>query len=490
MKKFLSLLPLVVVLTFSVALAEAAFPDLPESHWAYSAVEKMRNDGRVNGFPDGEFKPDELVTRWQFAKMAGGDPDAMTEPDRPATRDEAIDYLWKRAGSPVEIAPSVITAGSKTPGAVAWGYTRGVMQGDDGFNLRLTSTLTRAEASTLIVRAEDELPYVNFKDTVSSLIVERVWNGMQTGIAYNPDQTLTGGQLARIALEIGYERKDLTYASMKNAPAFEGEYAKDVQLVAEECLGLEKATAEFMNGPVSMQDAVALLSFYSMRQASGSLKFNPNANYTDTTLAEKNAKLGLQFARHNGVLLYHQDKLNATAPATVKDLACVLVQLDEIVGLTKTSGKVHGTRFLKAEYPWPSNAADYDYILDEVPVAVYETAISATHKAAGNAEYGRTFSTIFASFLDGISAMFPKNVKAEWTYYPSLVVEEDDDIIIRAKLTIKENPDQLSLNQLLTQNQFTETYAAAKDYFVDISVGTSALNVTMNANKYTALRAF
>lgn len=95
MKKFLAfLLPLCLVLTTITAFAEAAFPDLPEDHWAYSAVEKMRNDGRVNGFPDGEFKPDLLVTRWQFAKMAGGNPDLMTNPDRPATRDEAAEYLW------------------------------------------------------------------------------------------------------------------------------------------------------------------------------------------------------------------------------------------------------------------------------------------------------------------------------------------------------------------------------------------------------------
>ncbi len=489
MKKFWSLLPLVIALTFSVAAAEAAFPDLPENHWAYSAVEKMRNDGRVNGFPDGEFKPDELVTRWQFAKMAGGDPDVMTEPDRPATRDEAIEYLWNRAGKPAEIAPSVITDGSKTPEAVAWGYTRGVMQGDDGLNLRLDSTLTRAEASTLIVRAEDELPYVNFKDTVSSLIVERVWNGLQTGIAYEPVRTISGGELARIALQIGYERKNLNYMTMRNLPDFEGEYAKDVQLVAEECLGLEKANAEFMNNPVSMQDAVALLSFYSMRQATGSLKFSGDAKYADVDLTANNAKMALQFARYNGVLLFSNDSINAQAQATVKDLSCVLLQLDEIVGLTETAGNKHKTRFLKQEYPWPSNAADYDYILDEVPVSVYETPLLTDGAPAGNSEIARSFEAVFMGFLESISAKFPKGVKSEWTYYPSLVAQGKDDIVIRVKLTIMENPEGLTLNQLLTQNQFPETYSNS-EYFIDISVGTSSFDVLFDDSKYTALRVF
>ncbi len=123
MKKFWTVLPLCAAMLCTSAFA-AAFPDLPEEHWAYSAVDKMHSDGRVNGFPDGEFKPDELVTRWQFAKMAGGDPDAMRYPDRPATRDEAAEYLWERAGKPAETAPAAVTRTSDNPDAIAWAYAR------------------------------------------------------------------------------------------------------------------------------------------------------------------------------------------------------------------------------------------------------------------------------------------------------------------------------------------------------------------------------
>ena len=93
------------------------------------------------------------------------------------------------------------------------------------------------------------------------------------------------------------------------------------------------------------------------------------------------------------------------------------------------------------------------------------------------------------SFLNGISGQFPKEVKAEWTFYPSLVVRGQDDMIVRAKLTIKENPNQLTLNQLFKQNTFSETYSG-KQFFVDISVGTPIMDVTLDAGKYTALRAF
>ncbi len=203
MRRILAMLCICAMVMSTIVWAAGDFPDLPEGHWAYTAVDKMVNDGRVNGFPDGEFKPDNLVTRWQFAKMAGGNPDAMTDPDRDATRDEAVLYLWERAGKPVGIAPGVITKESDTPEAVAWAYSTGIMQGDDGLNLRLDSTLSRAEAACLIVRAEQELTAnVAFKDTVKPILLERIWDAMQTGIAYEPEKTITNGELARLALQI------------------------------------------------------------------------------------------------------------------------------------------------------------------------------------------------------------------------------------------------------------------------------------------------
>lgn len=45
------------------------FKDLESNHWAYGAVKKMVNLGVLEGFNDGSFKPDDAVTREQFAKM-------------------------------------------------------------------------------------------------------------------------------------------------------------------------------------------------------------------------------------------------------------------------------------------------------------------------------------------------------------------------------------------------------------------------------------
>ena len=45
------------------------FPDVPENHWAYEAVAAMARSGLVKGYPDGEFKGDRTMTRYEFAQI-------------------------------------------------------------------------------------------------------------------------------------------------------------------------------------------------------------------------------------------------------------------------------------------------------------------------------------------------------------------------------------------------------------------------------------
>lgn len=45
------------------------FPDVSENHWAYEAVAAMAKSGLVKGYPDGEFKGDRNMTRYEFAQI-------------------------------------------------------------------------------------------------------------------------------------------------------------------------------------------------------------------------------------------------------------------------------------------------------------------------------------------------------------------------------------------------------------------------------------
>jgi len=48
---------------------QAAFTDVPSKHWAYSYIQHLAANDVINGYPDGSFRPGELVTRKEFAKI-------------------------------------------------------------------------------------------------------------------------------------------------------------------------------------------------------------------------------------------------------------------------------------------------------------------------------------------------------------------------------------------------------------------------------------
>ena len=45
------------------------FPDIPANHWAYEYIAKLAGNGYVEGYPDGNFGGDRLMTRYEFAAM-------------------------------------------------------------------------------------------------------------------------------------------------------------------------------------------------------------------------------------------------------------------------------------------------------------------------------------------------------------------------------------------------------------------------------------
>ncbi len=53
----------------SAAPAQAQFIDVQSSDWAATYIEALSQRGIVSGFPDGSFRPNELVTRAQYAAM-------------------------------------------------------------------------------------------------------------------------------------------------------------------------------------------------------------------------------------------------------------------------------------------------------------------------------------------------------------------------------------------------------------------------------------
>ncbi len=68
MKKSVLFASAAMILTAGMASANP-FADVPYSHWAYDAVNLMAQKGIVQGFPDGAFKGNQQVTRYQLAMI-------------------------------------------------------------------------------------------------------------------------------------------------------------------------------------------------------------------------------------------------------------------------------------------------------------------------------------------------------------------------------------------------------------------------------------
>ena len=69
MKKTFKGLLSVIAVAFTITAANA-FPDVADNYWAAPQIKELSEQGVIVGYPDGTFKPDDNVTRAEFASMA------------------------------------------------------------------------------------------------------------------------------------------------------------------------------------------------------------------------------------------------------------------------------------------------------------------------------------------------------------------------------------------------------------------------------------
>ena len=190
----------------SALAASPTFKDVPESHWAYSYVERAATDGIVNGMSPGVFSPTSQVTSAQFFAMlertcmagtAGwieGEPwyvpywnmansqylklltdtsikkanfnqgisrydmaQAFYNYNKVARGDSVSGYRTLYGITPA--SPSQIKDYNSIPEkyrtAVLWAYGAGALKGDEKGNFNGSKVMNRAEAATVMVRMED-----------------------------------------------------------------------------------------------------------------------------------------------------------------------------------------------------------------------------------------------------------------------------------------------------------------------------------------------
>ena len=68
MRKLTAALALVMLVGTQSVFAKD-FADVPQTHWAYGSISLFADRGVINGYEDGSFRPENPVTRGEWAKM-------------------------------------------------------------------------------------------------------------------------------------------------------------------------------------------------------------------------------------------------------------------------------------------------------------------------------------------------------------------------------------------------------------------------------------
>ncbi len=523
---------------FVLTVSAAEFSDMPQNHWAYQSVSELVASGTINGFEDGTFRPDATVSRAEFVKMIGmgGERrssdyadvnsshwgyeyimtsgldavgDNMFLPDTAINRETVANLLWNRNGKVTGLTvPRMITSQSSNPDAAAWVYAYGIMMGDDYINLRLGDSLTRAEAAALIVRAKKinaDTPQIDFYSKMTDKQLETVYNAFDLidDKPYNANLTVTHGELAMLAMRIATAQNNVTYSNYSAQTPFEHKYAKALYVYGNYCIGDDKVNKTYIDQNATVADAICAVMFGTSRNTMVALKQPTGKIYPELeqkTLTD-NEKMYLSFAYENGVSLYANAKINADKDVTLKELACILLQCDEMFGFE--SPRVYSTVNMNFAYKnnmpveynvenYPSNADIYAKILKDVPKNVYETPFVTYYKDSKSANpkdiYNncRDFYEIYVSAVrDFAYALKDNGVECSVVYIPSLVINNGHGYTYRLKINVSDNKTGVKLSDIIDTTDGADggfVLEKGKTLYVDFDTNSYFKDVYMTAD--------
>ena len=199
----------------------ATFSDLSSIHWAYNEIIDLAQRGVINGFPNGTYRPEDAVTREQFARLV------VTLFEGPAETEEIFRDVPKYRWSNIYITAAV---------------RRGIIIPEEyGENLGASYPITREEAAVWMVRAlgvaTDNGPlgfYDSHTITRRAEISTAVEIGLITGMPGNlfaPYGTTTRAQAAVLVTRMSVILHELTVWSGEEI--FHYVYRSDVTVISQ-----------------------------------------------------------------------------------------------------------------------------------------------------------------------------------------------------------------------------------------------------------------
>lgn len=169
---------------------KGGFPDVPSTHWAYAAITDLANKNIIAGYDNGNYGPEDYVTREQVAAL-----------------------IYRALG--VEAKPNynnpyhdVNASTSMFPNEILALTEMGIFQGDDHGEFRPKAVLTRAEMAQVLTKAfhlevkaqhtfNDVAADSWAKDAISALQSNGITEGKGNG-KFDPEGILTRAEYAQL----------------------------------------------------------------------------------------------------------------------------------------------------------------------------------------------------------------------------------------------------------------------------------------------------
>lgn len=220
MKTRLSRLPALIIIVSSAVFAgallgpcadqalAAGFKDVPDSHTYRVQIETLAQLGIINGYSDGTFRPNEQVTRQQFAKMV------ILAMRINVTEDDKCAFIDVKKSSDIDLYPDNYVAAAAREKIVV-GY-----EGPSGPIFKPEAAITLSQLVTMGTRAAERPLYVppasyksawgNFDTTHSIIARVAQYNGLLRELAppgvslssVSPLTTATRAQAAALLFNV------------------------------------------------------------------------------------------------------------------------------------------------------------------------------------------------------------------------------------------------------------------------------------------------
>ena len=231
MKKILAMAAVAALAAGASAYAANPFADVSTSDWAYQAVADLSDQGIVEGYPDGTFKGQTNITRYEMAQIIAR---LMAKEDQYNAEQRAtIDKLAGEYADELDSLGVRVSNLEKKVGNISWSgdarmrYQSNDNSGDEGWNGRIRINMKGQVNDKTTVNARLSTDNVNFKGSdeadvgMEALNVKHdfgAWDvtlgrygmvlGNQGGWLYNSSWGFDGAQVAaefgKVNLAVGY----------------------------------------------------------------------------------------------------------------------------------------------------------------------------------------------------------------------------------------------------------------------------------------------